>query len=181
MKTVAVVLAAGESKRLGQPKQLLSYRGEPLVRHAARVALGAGCDETIVVAQPGALREALRDLPVTIVDNADFEEGMASSIRAASRENARLLIALCDQPLVTSEHLRALLAIEAPIVATQYQGIKAVPAVFAPELLDELRALTGDRGARAVIDAHANVTQSIVFEPAAVDIDTVPDLESLGG
>ena len=168
-RTVALVLAAGQSKRLGRPKQLLDWHGEPLVRHAARVALGAGCDETIVVVQPGALREALDGLAVTIIDNPDFEEGMSSSIRFAP--DARVLITLCDQPLVTSEHLRALLAVDAPIVATGYAGIRGVPAVFAPRFVDELRALRGDRGAKAVIAVHAEDVAAITFEDAAVDID----------
>lgn len=178
MRTVAIVLAAGESKRLGRPKQLLLYEGEPMVRRAARVALAAGCDETIVVAQPGMLRDLLADLPLTIVDNADFRDGMGTSIArgVAAAGKARVLITLCDQPLVTSAYLRALLAVDAPIVATEYNGVHAVPAVFAPRFAADLCALRGDRGARAVIAAHADDVVAIAFADAAVDVDTEADV-----
>lgn len=178
MRTVAIVLAAGESRRLGCPKQLVLYDGEPLVLRAARVALGAGCDETIVVAQPGMLGDVLRDLQLTIVENADFREGMSTSIArgVTAAGDARMLITLCDQPLVTSAHLRELLAVDAPIVATEYNAIHGVPAVFAPRFAAELCALRGDRGARAVIAAHAAEVVAIAFAGAAVDIDTEADL-----
>src|SRR5687768_15776717 len=119
MKTVAVVLAAGSSRRLGRPKQLLDFRGLPLIRHAAIVALGARCDETIVI---GSFPEALAGLPVTMLENPDAAEGMSSSIRMAVRhaDGARILLTVCDQPLIGSEHLRALLATNAGIVATAY-------------------------------------------------------------
>jgi CTP:molybdopterin cytidylyltransferase MocA len=174
MRVAAIILAAGSSGRFGRPKQLLAFRGESLVRRTVRIASEAGCDEVIVVAQPGALRE----LHATIVENAGFAEGMASSIRAGveAAGNARVLLMLCDQPLITPEHLRALLAIDAPVVATGYSGIRGVPAAFAPELRDELLALRGDRGARAIIERHD--ARAIVFEDAAVDIDTVADLEN---
>jgi molybdenum cofactor cytidylyltransferase len=178
VRTVAIVLAAGESKRLGRPKQLIVYDGEPLVRRAVRVALGAGCDETIVVVQPGMLDEVLRDLPVTLVDNDEYRQGMSTSIARgiAAAGDARVLITLCDQPLVTSAHLRELLSIDAPIVATEYNGLRGVPAVFARPFAAELCALRGDRGARAVIAAHGDEVQAIRFEDAAVDIDTDADL-----
>jgi CTP:molybdopterin cytidylyltransferase MocA len=86
---------------------------------------------------------------------------------------------LCDQPLITVEHLRNLLAIDAPIVATRYSNIAGVPAVFAPEFAADLLALRGDRGARAVIEAHRDVTRVVPFEDAAVDIDTADDLRRL--
>ena len=178
MKTVVAVLAAGLSRRLGRPKQLLDFRGLPLIRNAALTALGAGCDETIVI---GSFPEALAGLPVTMIDNPDAAEGMSSSIRMAVRhaDGARILLMLCDQPLITSQHLRALLATNARIVATAYTGILGVPAVFAPELADELLALRGDAGARAVIHAHRDEVVALECEAAAIDIDTAADYEQL--
>ena len=109
---------------------------------------------------------------VTRENNPEAEEGMASSIRAgisSAPPDSRLLITLCDQPLVTAEHLRALIAVDAPIVATGYSGIAGVPAVFAPELLPELLALRGDVGARSIIERRGAVV--IPFEAAAHDVD----------
>ncbi|HYO76962.1 MAG TPA: nucleotidyltransferase family protein [Thermoanaerobaculia bacterium] len=165
MRLVAIVLAAGSSSRLGRPKQNVVYRGETLLARAERLAREVA--EEVVV--------------ITRDNNPHADEGIASSIRAgvAMAGEARLLIVLCDQPLITADHLRALVAIDAPIVATLYNGIAGVPAVFAPELIPELLALQGDRGARVVIERHRDVTQTIAFEPAAVDIDTESDLLAL--
>ena len=167
IRTVAVVLAAGGSSRLGSPKQELEYQGRSLLQHATEVARGAGCEELLVVTQ--ALNPA-------------WEEGIASSIRTAvtTFPGSRILFTLCDQPRVTSEHLRALLAVDAPIVATAYNGIVGVPAVFAPQFGRELGALSGDRGARAVIEAHPDLVTAIAFEDAAIDIDTPADYQKLG-
>lgn len=178
MKTVVAVLAAGLSRRLGRPKQLLDFRGLPLIRHAALTALGAGCDETIVI---GSFPEALAGLPVTMLDNPDAAEGMSSSIRMAVRhaDGARILLMLCDQPLVGSEQLRALIATNAGIVATAYDGTLGVPAIFAPRFADELLALRGDAGARAVIHAHRDEVIAVECESAAIDIDTAADYDRL--
>ena len=163
---MAVVLAAGSSRRLGTPKQNVVFDGETLRQRAERIAR-AVADEVIVVD---------RQL------NPDADEGIASSIRAGVRlagSDAPILIMLCDQPLITVEHLRALIAIDAPIVATGYAGIAGVPAIFEPDVIPELLALRGDRGARAVIAAHREVTRIVVFENAAVDIDREEDLRRL--
>jgi molybdenum cofactor cytidylyltransferase len=165
---VAVVLAAGSSTRLGTPKQDIVFDGETLIARTERLAR-AVADDVIVV---------------TPELNPDAAEGIASSIRAGVRmaeSNARILIMLCDQPLITIEHLQNLLTIDAPIVATGYAGIAGVPAIFAPEFAAELLTLRGDRGARAVIEAHRDVVHIVPFEDAAVDIDTTDDLRMLKG
>ena len=166
MRVVAVVLAAGSSSRLGRPKQNLVIDGETLLQRAERIAREVA-DEVIVVT------EQL---------NPDAAEGIASSIRTAVRlagDDARILITLCDQPLITAAHLRSLLAIDAPIVATGYSGIAGAPAVFAPSLAPDLLALRGDRGARVVIEAHRDVTTVVPFEDAALDIDREDDVREL--
>jgi molybdenum cofactor cytidylyltransferase len=168
VRVVAIVLAAGSSTRLGRPKQEIVVDGETLLQRAERVAR-AVADEVIVVT------EQL---------NPDAAEGIASSIRTGVRlagDDARILITLCDQPLITAEHLRALLDIDAPIVATGYGGTAGAPAVFAPSLVPELLALRGDRGARAVIEAHRDIVKVIPFEDAAVDIDREDDVRELLG
>lgn len=157
MRVTAIVLAAGFSRRLGRPKQDLIFEGETLLARATRIAREAA-DEVIVV---------------TAQNNPHAEEGMAASIRVGVRSAApgsRILITLCDQPRVTAEHLRALIAVDAPIVATGYSGIAGVPAIFAPELVPELLALRGDVGARAIVERHGAVV--VPFEGAAEDVDT---------
>lgn len=177
MRTVCAVLAAGSSARLGTPKQLVEFEGEPLIRRAARTALEAGCDETLVVVCSGEVIDAIDDLPLRIVFNGDAAEGMSSSIRTAVElaEKSRILFTTCDQPRVTSAHLRDLLGRNSPIVATGYSGIAGIPAVFAPELAEALLDLRGDRGARGVIEANAGQTLVVPFEDAAFDVDTPDD------
>lgn len=162
MRLAAVVLAAGSSSRLGRPKQSVVFEGETLLERATRIAQEVA-DEVIVV---------------TRETNLDADEGIASSIRAgvAKAGEARILILLCDQPLITAAHLRALIEVNAPIVATHYSGMDGVPAVFAPEFMMELLSLRGDRGARAVIERHRDELRAVPFENAAVDIDTERDL-----
>lgn len=175
MSVAAVVLAAGSSSRLGHPKQAVVYLGETLLGRAVRFASHVA-DEVIVVSNVPLV------LDVRVVVNEHASEGIASSIRAgvtAARDASRILITLCDQPLVTDAHLRALLTPNAPIVATGYAGIAGVPAVFTAPYFDELCALRGDRGARAVIEAHRDAVAVIPFEAAAVDIDTEADVEKL--
>jgi molybdenum cofactor cytidylyltransferase len=162
VRLVAVVLAAGSSSRLGRPKQEIVYHGETLLERAVRIA-----------------REVVHDVVVvTRENNPDADEGIASSIRVgvAAAGEARILITLCDQPLITADHLRTLISADAPIVATLYGGIAGVPAVFGPEFIMELLSLRGDRGARAVIERHPELLHGIPFEDAAVDIDTERDL-----
>ena len=164
---IAIVLAAGFSTRLGTPKQEIVFENETLLQRAHRLAREVADDVIVVTPQL----------------NPDAAEGIASSIRAGVRlaGDARVLIMLCDQPLITADHLRELIAIDAPIVATGYAGVAGVPAVFAPEFASELLALRGDRGARVVIEAHRDVTSVVIFEDAAVDIDTADDLQRLKG
>ena len=156
-RVAALVLAAGASRRLGTPKQSFVFEGEALLDRATRIA-GEVADDVIVV---------------TRENNPASDEGMASSIREGVRRAspaARILITLCDQPLVTAEHLRTLIAVDAPIVATGYAGIAGVPAIFAPSFREELLALRGDVGARSIIERHGAVV--VPFEGAAFDVDT---------
>ena len=168
MRVVAIVLAAGSSTRLGTPKQDIVFEGETLLQRAERIARSVADDVIVITPQL----------------NPEADEGIASSIRVGvnrAGDHARILIMLCDQPLITIEHLRELVAIDAPIVATGYAGIAGVPAIFAPEFVPDLLVLRGDRGARAVIEAHRDVTRVVPFEDAAVDIDSENDLRKLKG
>ncbi len=186
----AVVLAAGGSRRLGRPKQLVELAGEPLVRHCVRRALAAAVQGAIVVvgAQAEAVLAALRDLPVRIVINARWDEGMSTSIQAgveALADDAQgVLIVLADQPFVPVEHLQALVsawrAQPRAIVATAYDDGEGVPAIFPRSRFEDLRALHGDTGARRVLRARAAEVIGIACPQAAIDIDTEADLQRLG-
>jgi molybdenum cofactor cytidylyltransferase len=158
-----IILAAGFSKRLGHPKQLVEIDGETLLARACRIASAVA--PTIVVTR----REfAVGDAIV----NEHAEEGMASSIRlGVAACDGDVLLMTCDQPHVTSEHLRALIDAHAPIAATAYAGIAGVPAFFAREFREELLALRGDVGARSVIERHREVVVAIPLPEAELDVD----------
>lgn len=178
-----LLLAAGSSARMGQPKQLLSYHGRTLLRHAAETAVATGCAPLVLVT--GALHEELlaeiAGLPVQAVHNTAWETGMASSIctgLAALAETAprAVLIMLCDQPLVTPALLRQLIvqqqATAAPIVAAAYGDTLGVPAVFDRTVLPELLKLRGAQGANRLIAGLGAAVGRVSFPAGLLDVDT---------
>jgi len=122
-----------------------------------------------------------------VVVNEDYRSGLGSSIATAARVchgNAdALLLLLADQPLVTAQHLRNLVeswsGSENEIVATTYAGTKGAPVLFPRGAFDALRSLTGDQGARVLLNDSRFSLKTVRFEPAAVDIDAPEDLASL--
>lgn len=181
------MLAAGASRRLPGPKQLLRYRGVTLLRRAAQTAVAAACGPVVVVLAPGAdaLRAELAGLDVRVVENPDAATGLSTSVRAGleALEPDAALFMTCDQPLLTPEVLRSLVAAYAatrpPAVACAYAGTVGVPALFDRSLFGELRALEGDQGAKRILQHHLGETVLVPFEPGAVDIDTPEDLRRL--
>jgi molybdenum cofactor cytidylyltransferase len=186
-----VVLAAGASRRLPGPKQLLRYRGATLLRRAAQTAVGPRCGPVVVVlgCEAGKLRFELTDLDVRVAENDRWADGMSTSLRAGLDALEALgpidaaLLTTCDQPLVTSDHLRQLVlayvATRPPAVASEYAGTVGVPALFDRSLFAELMQLEGDQGAKRVLERHLPNVTPVSFEDAALDIDTPEDLSRL--
>ncbi len=187
-----LVLAAGGSRRLGIPKQLLrDSHGLSLIRRAAQTALLSPCRPVAVVlgAFGDAIRPEISDLPLSVVVNTDWETGMASSLRAglaaltASAPLDAVLVMLCDQPGVSAALLDSLVAAYRTsghaLVACEYGAVLGVPALFGRELFGDLSALEGDEGARRVIKAYAGPVTRIAFPAGKWDIDTIADAEAL--
>ncbi len=189
------MLAAGASRRLPGPKQLLRFRGATLLRHAAQVAVGAASGPVAVVLGAASLAQQLRfelvDLDVRIVENHRWQEGMSTSIRAgldalvAAHPLDAVLITTCDQPHVTARLLKQLVAAyhktHPAAAACTYAGTVGVPAVFDRALFPELRALEHDQGAKRILAHHEQAVVRIPFEQGAVDIDTPEDVRHLSG
>ena len=184
----AVILAAGASRRLGQPKQLVRVAGDTLLGRTVRAAL-AVCAPVLVVLGSGAeaMAEELAGLPVTLVANDQWPEGMAASIRAGVRALPAgaegVLLLVCDQPAVDAKLLARMLDARRrhpdAVIACGYADTRGVPALFPARCLEQLLALRGDRGARGLLQGAEVVV--LPFPEGALDVDRPGDLPGLGG
>jgi molybdenum cofactor cytidylyltransferase len=181
-----ILLAAGGSTRMGAVKQLLDFRGKPLLRHAAESAQASGCERVIAVlgAHEREARAVLDGLAVEIVVNDRWPEGMGTSIQSGLRalENGGIggaILALADQPFISPEFLAGLVARHResgkPIVASRYSGTAGVPVFFAREAFPLLMALKPDQGCKGVILANSLEALLVDCPEAAIDIDTRED------
>lgn len=182
-----ILLAAGASRRMGQPKQLLPIAGQPLVRHVAAQVIRGPVSPVVVVLGAAADQVAptLSGLPVRVAVNPDWEEGLGSSIRAglaatlAERPTLdAVIVALADQPGLPAGHLAALVerfrAGGGSIVASQVGTARVPPVLFARDWFPRLQELTGDAGARDLLREHAAATL-VVPLPSNDDLDTPED------
>jgi len=190
-----VLLAAGESARMGAPKQLLRVGEHSLLCRAAEAAIDSVCRPVVVVlgARAERLRDEIAGLPVTVVVNKRWwAEGLASSIRTgvqglenheAGEDVEAVVLLVCDQPFVTSEVINNLVAAyrreECRIVASEYGGSCGVPALFSRRMFGELKALGGAEGAKHLIAKHAGEVCRVPFARGAFDIDTPTDYARL--
>lgn len=193
MNIPAIVLAAGASSRLGQPKQMLQIDGETLLARAIRLAQEGGAVPVLAVLG------AHSDLTFTEAQNAEaipiinevWQRGIASSIHAGlgmlkmvGPNAPGVLLMTCDQPQLSAEHLGRVLGMfraqpDAAIVASAYGGTIGTPAVFPRGVFPQLRALEGDRGARAILKDPPCAVIEVPFACGDIDIDTPADLEYL--
>ncbi len=187
MKTGIVVLAAGSSSRMGSPKQLLAYRGKPLLRHAVETALASACGPVIVVLGSNAstIAPSLYGLDVQIISNPLWEQGMGSSIHAGVRAAQgraldAVILTVADQPLLTPDTYRRLAAGANPIVTSEYSDTVGVPVLFTAAFFPHLLALAPDQGCKKLILSNPDATLRIPCPEAALDLDTPSDLGTDG-
>jgi molybdenum cofactor cytidylyltransferase len=184
-----LILAAGASTRLGQPKQLVQLRGRPALHVVLSNAVAiAGNAVTVVVgANAGRLSYLLSHSPASSIVNKHWEEGLASSLRCGlgvvPPSADALMIVLGDQVCVTSDDLRRLLAAwnEQPnVIATAAYGQTiGAPAIFPRAYFGELAQLRGDQGARRVLLRNPDRLVRVPMPNAAIDLDTPEDLAAL--
>ena len=188
-----VILAAGSSTRLGQPKQLLIFEGSSLIKRVAEIALDVS-DKVVVVTghQQKKVQAELLGLPLIIVQNDSFEEGIASSIRKGLStliENFKglkgVIFLVCDQPYLSQNVLTELIksADETgkKIISSAYGDTTGIPVLFDKSFFGKLLALKGDIGAKKLIQENLADAATIDFPGGSIDIDTMQDFESVIG
>jgi molybdenum cofactor cytidylyltransferase len=186
----AILLAAGESNRMGQPKQLLPFGQSTILERATDTLLDSAVSETIVVLgyRDEEIRKTIADKPVKIAINPDYQQGMSASIIAGLKQvdkRARaVLIVLGDQPFVDSQTINSLveafIANKRGIIIPVYQGRRGNPVIFAIKYKGELLNLKGDIGGREIIKRHPDDVLEVAVncEGVLIDIDTMESYTS---
>ncbi|HMO38094.1 MAG TPA: nucleotidyltransferase family protein [Saprospiraceae bacterium] len=190
-KTAIIILAAGASRRLGRPKQLLPWQGETLLMRTIQTALATPCRPVSVVlgAHAGIIQPSIEHSEIQIVLNPEWQQGMSTSLKiglqtllAANINLEAALLLVADQPLLSTAHLQQLLAQPLDtggMVASFYNGKAGVPVLFHRRWFSALLNLSGDQGARTLLARHEAQVQTVPFPAGAFDIDTLEDYEKL--
>ena len=184
---IAVILAAGGSRRLGRPKQLLRRKGETLLHRTVRLARETGPRRVLVVLGAGrdALAPSLRNLDADVIANPEWEQGLSSSLRCVaqtlSSASESVLLLACDQPALEVSHLHALLALArgatSGCAATRHGPHRGIPVLVTPQVLRQAFDVQGDRGLRDVLGAiDRDAIGMLDATELTIDIDTMDDV-----
>jgi molybdenum cofactor cytidylyltransferase len=183
-----LVLAAGSSKRLGQPKQLLPYAGSTLLDATLAVARRCGFDQLLVTVGGAsvAVREAVDFTGVEVVENVEYTSGCSSSISAAigavADDTSGIVLMLGDQPRVTPDAVHRLIAEASgsPLGVCRYSDGRGHPFWFHRDVFDDLRALHGDKAVWKLLESgRYDVADVEIAGPVPLDVDTWDDYEAL--
>jgi molybdenum cofactor cytidylyltransferase len=187
-----IVLAAGASHRMNEPKQLLKFQSKTLLRRAVETAVESICEPVIVVlgANFERTKAEIEDLPVEIIFNADWQSGLSLSIKTGienllkiAPDAAATVLSLADQPFVTANHINLFAEkfeqSKSLIIAAEYNQTRGVPALFSRQIFHDFKELSGDKGAKAIIEKHRATLTTINLPEAAFDIDTPQDFSKL--
>lgn len=187
-----LILGAGNSSRLGQPKQLLEFQGKPLICRMVDEATAAAGGRVMIVAGANAveIKCKLEQTPAIIVMNDNWIAGMGSSIStgivAMGKQFPGLegaIIMVCDQPYVNAALLRQLmeqhLITSKGIIASSYDNIAGTPVFFHNRYFDALSGLTGQEGARKILQESTDDLALVPFPLGVLDIDTAEDYQRL--
>jgi molybdenum cofactor cytidylyltransferase len=190
--TGLIILAAGNSSRLGQPKQLLEYNGQTLIKHAIDTALQVISTPVIVVlgADEQLVKHQASGYSVHVVNNNDWKEGLASSIRCGvdailkiSPDIDNVILMVCDQPFVTASLIKDLIdkrsETQKGIIACAYKETLGTPVLFKKKYYDELLDLKGSEGAKKLVSKYLEDVSPVSFPKGFIDVDTVEEYEKL--
>ena len=187
-----ILLAAGQSARLGKPKQLLNYKGKTLLEHSLQVAIETELQPIVTVLGSSAdlLKKSIEQFSTKVVINQQWSEGMASSIRCGMEELIKItptiagvIIMVCDQPYVTAKLLTDLVEKYKyslkPIIASSYKNNIGTPALFDKTIFALLLSLKGDSGAKKIMKSNPDWVETVSFLFGEIDIDTKGDYDLL--
>lgn len=191
--TGLILLAAGDSSRMGSPKQLLLYQGQTLLDRIVDSSIKAFDVDNIVLvlgADHEAIVSKIKNTDIRISINEEWKSGMASSIKLGLqtlRKNCpameRCFISVCDQPYLSEEVFLKMLKMakhsSKDIIAAEYAGTIGVPALFSKKYFEKLMNLAGDQGAKKIIMENMEDVGTFAFEEGATDIDTPMDYDTL--
>jgi len=188
--TGIIILAAGSSSRMGQPKQLLIYKQTTLLQRAINAAIGTP-DSCLVVVLGANHQLLMPDAAMLIVEyNPDWQQGMGASISAGIKRLLaekptvqNVLLMLCDQPFADTALLQKLINAKQnsndKIIASAYENTLGAPVLFDRSYFNELLALQGQEGAKKLLIKYSNEVIAMPFNKGAIDIDTPEDYERL--
>jgi molybdenum cofactor cytidylyltransferase len=187
-----IVLAAGASRRMKEPKQLLRFEGKTLLRRAVETAIESICKPVLVVlgANFENTNAEIKDLPIEIRFNKNWQNGLSSSIKTGIENLQKIepdisavIITLADQPFVAANHINnfaeKFYGSQKRIIAAEYNGTIGVPALFAKEIFDDFFKLSGDKGAKLILEKRGETLETIELPEAALDINTQQDFINL--
>lgn len=191
MKTGIIILAAGDSSRLGYPKQIARYKDKTLLQYAIDAANGSKAYKKVLVL--GAFKDEIKKTfpgaSIPNIPNPNWEKGMASTLIKGLEYLQKInpvdqvIIMLCDQPFVDSKLLNKLIATQKKtgkgIVACEYAKTFGVPILFGKAYFEELMKLTGDEGAKKIAQLHSDDMELVSFPKGKTDVDTEADLRDL--
>ncbi len=186
MRIHGLILAAGDSSRLGQPKQLIRHQGQSLLRHVESQLLSCVDALWAVLGFEHHTMQTELQHSNTLI-NPNWATGMGSSLAlgslTAGQHAEGLLVALCDQPLIPAEHYQKLVQqfrqLPQHIINTQYAATHGVPAIFPQSCYPELHKLRGPHGAQHLFKNPLYKNQSVSCDAAGFDLDTPADLTQL--
>jgi molybdenum cofactor cytidylyltransferase len=190
--TALIILAAGSSSRLGQPKQKLFYRGKSLLRHAVEEGMASDCSDVVVVlgSNEESVRAEIDQKDVRVVVNKGWEKGMSSSIKCginalikSNPDISQAIVMLCDQPFVDTQILNKLIAEKQlsgkAIAACTYDNTLGTPVLFDRIFFHQLLSLEGQQGAKKLVFNNQDQVVPVPFPFGKIDIDTIEDYEKL--
>ncbi len=189
-KTGIIILAAGNSTRMGEPKQLMMYKNKTLLQHIIGEAKNTNLEPVICVTgyQSDPITESVSRLGISIVYNEQWREGMGSGISVGIKQLLlsdvdSVILAVSDQPHVSSDLFRTMLEMKVKsgkgIIACSYAGTLGTPVLFDKDYFNQLNSLNGNQGAKNIVNMHLSDVCPVEFENGSVDIDTKQDYEKL--